>query len=48
MNTNMIGLDVFQISLHPCALDKSSLSIERVNIPSLMNSKAIVITFLLS
>ena len=25
------GLDSFQKSLHPCALDKSSLSIERVN-----------------
>ena len=31
MNTNMKGLDVFQKSFHPWALDKSSLSFERVN-----------------
>ena len=31
MNTNMTGLDGFQKSLCPCALDKSSLSIGRVN-----------------
>ena len=30
MNTNMTGLDVFQKSFYPCALDKSSLSIGRV------------------
>ena len=32
MNTNMIGLDGFQRSLCPSALDKSSLSIGMVNI----------------
>ena len=32
MNTNMIGLDGFQISLCPSAMDKSSLSIGMVNI----------------
>ena len=34
MNTNMTGtgLDGFQKSLHPCALDESSLSIGRVNL----------------
>ena len=32
MNTNMTqGLDIFKKSLHPCALDESSLSIQRVN-----------------
>ena len=31
MNTNLTGLDGFQKSLHSCALDKSSLSIGRVN-----------------
>ena len=30
MNTNMTGLDGYQISLPPCALDKSSDSIVRV------------------
>ena len=30
MNTHMIGLDGFQKSLRPCALDESSLSIKRV------------------
>ena len=29
MNTNMTGLDGFQRSLHPCALDEISLSIIR-------------------
>ena len=31
MNTNMTGLDGFQKSLSPCALDKSSHSIGMVN-----------------
>ena len=32
MNTNMIGFRcIFRKSLHPCALDESSLSIGRVN-----------------
>ena len=31
VNTNMTGLDGFQKSLHPCALDESSISIGRVN-----------------
>ena len=31
MNTNMTGFVGFQNSLHPCALDESSLSIGRVN-----------------
>ena len=30
MDTNMTGLDGFQKSMHPCALDASSLSIRRV------------------
>ena len=30
MNTNMTGFRFFQKSLHPCALDESSLSIGRV------------------
>ena len=30
MNTNMIGFRCFLKSLHPCALDESSLSIERI------------------
>ena len=30
MNTNMTGLDDFQKSPRPCALNESSLSIERV------------------
>ena len=33
MNTNMTGLEVFQKSVLPCALDESSLSIWRVNWP---------------
>ena len=37
MNTNMTRLRWIQKSLHPCALDKSSLSIGRVNI--LLNSR---------
>ena len=32
MNTNNIGSDGFEKSVHPCALDESSLSIGRVNI----------------
>ena len=31
MNTKIRGFDGFQKSLHPSALDKSSLSIRRVN-----------------
>ena len=31
MNTNMTGFRLFQIFLHCCALDESSLSIGRVN-----------------
>ena len=31
MNTNMTGLDIFQKSLLPCALDECSRSIGRVN-----------------
>ena len=31
MNTNITGSDGFQKSLHPSALDESSLSIEMVN-----------------
>ena len=31
MNMNMTGLDVFQKSLHPCALDEYSLSIVSVD-----------------
>ena len=31
MNTNMVGKDGFQKSLHPCALDESRLSIVGVN-----------------
>ena len=34
MNTNMTGFRWFQKYLHPCALDKSSLSIGRVKLPS--------------
>ena len=34
MNTNKQGLDGFQKSLRPCALDESSLSIGRVSIHS--------------
>ena len=30
MNAHMTGLDGFQKYMRPCALDKSSLSIERV------------------
>ena len=32
MNTNMTGLDGSKKSLHPCALDESSLSIGRVKV----------------
>ena len=32
MNANMTGLDGFQKSLGPCALDKSGLSIGRVKV----------------
>ena len=32
MNTNKIGFRWFSESLHPCALDESSLSIRRVNL----------------
>ena len=32
MNTYMTRLDGFKKSLHPCALDESSLSIERVKL----------------
>ena len=31
MSTNITGFDVYQKSLHPCALDESSLSIGRVS-----------------
>ena len=38
MNTSMIGfLDGFQEYLCPCALDKSSLRVGRVNDPPLKN-----------
>ena len=38
MNTNMSGLDDFAIFLSSCALDESSLSIERVNWAHLRDS----------
>ena len=42
------GLDVFQRSLHPYALDKSSLSIERVNIAFMQHPLDLTLTLLVA